>query len=98
MAAMSALIGTRIGVEMTVPIVLIVQGERRMSENDPFYRDYLILKRELFSDTHFPEEWGWRWHRWCMENCNSIGQCEWVKGKCPFYAKINLGIIVREGV
>ena len=45
------------------------------------YKEYLALK-EIHSK--LPKEWSWQWQRWCMENCNSLGQCGWVREKCPF--------------
>jgi len=46
------------------------------------YKDYLQLKK-IFK-VEFPKGFSWGWQRWCMENCNSIGQCDWIRENCPF--------------
>jgi len=31
----------------------------------------------------FPDEWHWNWEKWCTQNCDTIGQCGWIREKCP---------------
>ena len=51
-------------------------------DEETYYQDYLVLEQHFCYP--FPEEWEWEWKRWCIENCNSVGQCNWSKDNCPF--------------
>lgn len=57
-----------------------------MYEEKSLYEDYLKTKKihEEVGGASLPEEWSWGWQRWCIENCNNVGQCGWVRENCPF--------------